>query len=805
MLTEPPSGRDDGQRELLRHTLERLPTSARKALEILSFPHWFDDFALEHLVTEGGLDVQLALEIRESKGWGLIERWSDGAFAVIAPVRGLVLDGAALDPQSYRKRSLLFADVFHALACNGGDVFDHAESVYHRLAAEPERGAELILADGITWKSEPLFALDALERLVAGAREQQRRGFLSERAGRYTELLELYLPRADNTARAEEQVLRRLLKDESGVDLFEAELRLRLGLAVLSGGGTVEARHLFEAAKALFGKANSARGEADALRSLGRAALRADQLMDAHQMFVSARAMFNALGLTISSTHCVKALAETEFYRGLWNDAEPLFKRALSDFVAVGSYLGEANTRVVYSQLLAARAEIAAAHQHIDRATEVYDTIGHRLGLANCLKNRAVALFENEQYEQASETLAAAFESYERWGSASGRANCRLWSAACQTRLGHPEKAFPLLDEAAEAFESIGERFGQASVLREQGLATLANGQPRDALKPLQQSRANFLAVGNEVDARVAAVALGRAAVAAGLPSPFTRESLYALAVDAANTFRSIGFQRQLREAEGLIGLTDTNRAMPTPSRNFSDNISISLNRTEYRLAGRGEDYEAILRLRYKAFRSANLIDSRDDRMLAFPDDNDSHIFGVYIDGNLVSTVSIEHVTNLSQSRLVFSQFSGGLNEFNNVVMAYGFAADPHLSSLFPQIPYLTLRLWILGAEFFDASNISTVARRSNVGFYNRNFNATQIAALDDTREVWVLLNTSYNDIRQRLFHRFPFYRSIPLERRLLFDRAEIASTPLLVLPSARYFPKSLHEERNPYEVRLIA
>lgn len=807
MPTEPPSEKDNGQRVLLQRTLERLPGPARKVLETLSFPHWFDNSILERLVAEGEIDAQLAAEARDSMGWGLIERWSDGALAVLTPVRELVLDDATTDAQAYRRHCLLFADTFDSLARNGGNVFDHAESVFHRLAAEPERGAELLLADGITWKSEPLFAFDALERLISGAREQQRRGFLTERAGRYVELLALYLPHAGNNARAEEQILRRLMEHEPAVDLYEAELRLRLGLAVLSRGGTTEAYDLFEVAKALFEKAGVARGKADALRSLGRASLRADQLEQARDLFVSARSMFDALGLTVSSAHCVKALAETEFYRGRWNDAEPLFQRALSDFTATAGYLGEANTRVVYAQLLSARADFDAARQHIDLATGIYEAIGHSLGLANCLKNRAVALFEDEQYEHASKVLAEAFKSYADWGSESGRANCWLWSAACEIRLGRPEKALPLLNKAAATFASIGERFGKAGVLREQGLAALAAGHPLDALKPLQLARDEFLAVGNEVEAKIAGVAIGQAAVAADFPPPFTRATVYPIAVDAAHTFANIGSRRHLRDAKALISSSET-REIIAKSPLFTRLILDILEHTEYRLMNRSEDYESILRLRYKSFLSANLISPSPDRVLKFPGDENSDIFGVFIDGVLASTIRVDHIVQPYQTESPFRQFDRVMPaELTNAVGAFAFAADPHLSTQYRSIPWLTLRLWLVGAEYFNAKNLLVIARREQIAFYKRSFYSEKISVSADAQGIeWILLSSPFEKIKNKLYSRFPFLTSTAIEQRLLFGHANEEATALTVLPSAKYYGNySSEAEEDYFEVMMIA
>jgi tetratricopeptide (TPR) repeat protein len=526
---------------------------ARTAIICLSVPHWFDDGVLKRLQS-GDLGTDLIEGVSELEHLPLIEQWSDGSRAVIAPVRRVILDRMCSEDLSrYKRLSTTFAEIFDDIAEHGGDVFDHIESVFHRLVADPDRGAELLLADGITWKSDPLFAFDALGRLVKVAKEQRERGILSERASCVLQLLELYLPDRRKTALEEEKILTALQESTAVTgDLFQAELLLRLGLAKLILGQTNDARQVFGKSLSSFQRVPLRRGEADALRALGRTALKDDNLSEAQHSFEQALNIFQDIDLKLSATHCVKSLAETSFYQGRISPAEDLFKAALEGFNEIDGQLGEANTRVVYSQLLTARGQFEPAQEHLDRATTIYEAVDHGLGVGNCFKNKGIVLFEQERYDEARRQLGEAASLYDKWGSASGQANCKLWMAACETRQGRPEAALPLLEQAGKTFARIGDRFGQASVLREQALAHARRGEYKSAIQILQDAITGFQSAGNEIEVLATSVALGRAATEAGFPPPYTPSAVAEIAANAEQTFQAIGFHRHSREAGAL-------------------------------------------------------------------------------------------------------------------------------------------------------------------------------------------------------------------------------------------------------------
>lgn len=120
------------------------------------------------------------------------------------------------------------------------------------------------------------------------------------------------------------------------------------------------------------------------------------------------------------------------------------------------------------------------------------------------------------------------------------------------------------------------------------------------------------------------------------------------------------------------------------------------------------------------------------------------------------------------------------------------FAADPDWSRVYPQIPYLTLRLAGMACFHFEAPYCLSTIREEHAGFYKRIYCSEQIGELRNYPGLnypVVLYRADVSAIRERSFSRFPFFKSTAMEQRLMFGkplRGELA--PLTILPTAKYF-----------------
>jgi tetratricopeptide (TPR) repeat protein len=541
---------DQNGADFMETVQRRIGAGYTRALSLLSVPHWFDQRIVQQLGERMPAAWQETIDTLAE--FDLVERWPDGTWAVPVTVRSPAL--GSLDSKQLIAFSAIYASILEERAHSGGDVFDLIEAVYHRLACEPDKGSEALIDLGLELKSEPLFAFEALARLLAHGREQDARIRLGDEARLALDFLELFLPARRRTAREEQKLLAAMREAPTlKRPALLGEVLLRSGLAELNLGTTRDAEDLFMRAHDVFTAIDSSRGAAEAWRALGRAALKRDDAKSATGQFQRALEIFSGLGLTLSAAHCTRSLAETALFRGDLHTANRLFEEALAVFERKGGFLGEANTRVTFSQLLSVRAAFTAAQTHLSLARNIYASIEQGQGLANCLKNEGFLLFEQGRYEEAEVKLGEAAERYETWGSASGEASCRLWTAACETRAGRPGVALPLLREARAGFEAVGDVFGQATAFREEGRAYEAFGRPNSALDSLEQALRLFARIENEAELAATDVLITK--VQSGLSESRHGEELAGriMVVNRAIAlFEDRGFARYLAEARDV-------------------------------------------------------------------------------------------------------------------------------------------------------------------------------------------------------------------------------------------------------------
>ena len=230
----------------------------------------------------------------------------------------------------------------------------------------------------------------------------------------------------------------------------------------------------------------------------------------------------------------------------------------------------------------------------------------------------------------------------------------------------------------------------------------------------------------------------------------------------------------------------------------FARSVFSLLERTEYRRCESGEDLEDIYRLRYRAYRLNDLVPENADRMVTdeFDDLPNCHRFGIYVDGQLVSTLRLHDVcaaTPHSPSASVYPDILlPRLAAGDRFIDPSRFAADPEWSRLYPQLPYVTLRLAGMACFHFNAPYCISMIREDHVAFYKRIYQSRPIG---DERPYGGVINcfallyqADVLAIQDETFRRFPFFWSSPVEQRLMFARpsgGELA--PLTILPTAKY------------------
>ncbi len=218
--------------------------------------------------------------------------------------------------------------------------------------------------------------------------------------------------------------------------------------------------------------------------------------------------------------------------------------------------------------------------------------------------------------------------------------------------------------------------------------------------------------------------------------------------------------------------------------------------RLDYRLIETPEDRDAVYAMRYRAYLHGGLISPSESQRIidVYDEAPNAWIFGVYLDGELCSSLRLHVLTSAAPMSYTTELFGDVLNSRLDrgevFVDPARFAADPDKTQGFHELPYLTLRLAYLACDHFNADLGLAMVRTDHQAFYRRVFlheTLTEPRPFPGwhSRKV-VLMASDFATLRERVLTRFPIMRSSAFERRMLFDRGSHGfskSRPVLVPP----------------------
>jgi hypothetical protein len=220
------------------------------------------------------------------------------------------------------------------------------------------------------------------------------------------------------------------------------------------------------------------------------------------------------------------------------------------------------------------------------------------------------------------------------------------------------------------------------------------------------------------------------------------------------------------------------------PGRNLADRVLGLLERADYRRAETPEEREAIFRLRYDAYlREGAIPPNASGRFAdALDDTSNAWIFGVYVEGELASSIRL-HVASRQSPDLpalnVFSDLlSPEIGAGKTIIDPTRFVADRSASRRFPELCYVTTRLAWLASEFFQTNLLLATVRAEHQAFYRRVFGHRLICDprhYPSLAKPISLMALDYALARERVPQRYPFFRSTFFERRMLFGRGSAA------------------------------
>jgi hypothetical protein len=211
----------------------------------------------------------------------------------------------------------------------------------------------------------------------------------------------------------------------------------------------------------------------------------------------------------------------------------------------------------------------------------------------------------------------------------------------------------------------------------------------------------------------------------------------------------------------------------------FSERILRLLERVQHRVAKTPAEKEAIYRLRYEAYIRNDLIDPREDERLCdsgYDDDSVGLITSTHIDGELVATVRINIGAGADAALPSQRVFSDVMSPYLHAGCAVAdftrAAARLEASREFPELPYLALRPGYLALGHWDVDFAVATPRPEHSAFYRRIF---QFSAWSEARSYpnvapkVMCLGMDFQNVRDRVEARYPFFRSTAAERETLF------------------------------------
>jgi hypothetical protein len=220
----------------------------------------------------------------------------------------------------------------------------------------------------------------------------------------------------------------------------------------------------------------------------------------------------------------------------------------------------------------------------------------------------------------------------------------------------------------------------------------------------------------------------------------------------------------------------------PEPHKTFSNRVAELLDRLDCRIADTPQERDAIFRLRYQAYLREGAISPNPSETFSDPydDSENARIFGLYLDGELASSIRIhvtcaEH-TDFPSYKVFPDLLEPEVRAGRVIVDPTRFVTNRTLSQLNPGLPYATLRLCWLAAEQFRAEHFLVAIRAEHQAFYRRTFRHHLIC---DPRPYPLLakpislMTVDVATVAEEVYQRYPFFRSTFFERRMLFERSD--------------------------------
>jgi N-acyl-L-homoserine lactone synthetase len=229
---------------------------------------------------------------------------------------------------------------------------------------------------------------------------------------------------------------------------------------------------------------------------------------------------------------------------------------------------------------------------------------------------------------------------------------------------------------------------------------------------------------------------------------------------------------------------------LPVPS--FADSVLDLIEKVDYRRPETPEEREEIFRLRYEAYRQEGAIEPNLSRSFSdrFDSLDNAHIFGVYFEGELASSIRLNISTPISPELPGLAVFPDILNPEidagKTIIDPTRFVVSPRIARSVPKIAYATTRIAWMACEYFQADWLLATVRVEHQAYYKRMFGhkvMSEARHYPTLKKPISLMGLEYAEAKEKVQRRYPFFRSTYFERKMLFEGPARPKAREFVLP----------------------
>jgi len=243
--------------------------------------------------------------------------------------------------------------------------------------------------------------------------------------------------------------------------------------------------------------------------------------------------------------------------------------------------------------------------------------------------------------------------------------------------------------------------------------------------------------------------------------------------------------------------------------QSFVDKVQDLVERVQYKRVHTRYHLEEILSLRYEAYLKEGALDPHPSGKLEDQFDRGANVrnLGVYLDGELISALRI-HVLKgdqrVSPATETFPEFLfPELDKDKLILDPNRFVADYRRARFLPELPYATLRLAFMAADFYNADMTTATVRAEHQAFYARVFHYRSLCkprTYPKLTKPIALMGADFRRERSAVLQRYPFFASTIAEREALFgdNPGRMRATPM---PEGCQRPR---KDGHPHAVSMI-